>query len=99
MSESPMNQTQENWLFMRFMRKRDARIWFGVITLLVTVFVVLNGFTASYVASTVDRYDTLSGEIDKHNVEQARREGSVDATLESINKTLKRLEAFMDKEK
>lgn len=37
-----MKQDQENWLFERFMRKRDARIWLGIITLLITGFIVAN---------------------------------------------------------
>ena len=99
MSESPMKQEQETWLFTHFMRKRAASIWLGVITLLITGFVVINGFVVKYANTAITQSSAVAVEMNDHEIKQARREGTVDATLKSIDATLVRIEKLMDKEK
>ena len=92
----PVTQEQETWLFTHFMRKRSFQVWLGIITLIIIGFSYVTGMASKNAGDAVDDVATVSKSLIDHDLKQARREGKVDATLESINKTLARIEIFME---
>lgn len=99
MPDCPFDQSQEEWLFTHFMRKHAASIWFGVITLLLTGFIVASGLTVSRADTATTAAATVSTDLQAHMLKQANREGGVDATLKSINETLLRIDKYMETHK
>ena len=95
MPDCPFNQPQEEWLFSIFMRKRGAQIWLGIITILFTAFVVSSGITMRAADKATSAAQAVADSLHNKSLVQARREGKVDATLESIDKTLGRIETYM----
>lgn len=90
------NEDQISWLKKSFMAKLPASLWLGVISLLLVLFSFLTGRTYAESTHAQQIVEGIRVELSDHEKGQAYREGTVDATLKSINVTLGKLEAMME---